>query len=56
VSGSTDVHGRRARHQRLATPAAPGNAWWVVLPRAAAFWLVAGVLVPLFFAAVCSTP
>jgi MFS family permease len=56
VSGSAEVHARRARHQRLVTPAAGGNAWRAVLPRAAAFWLVAGVLVLLFFAAAAPSP
>ena len=56
MSGSADVHARRARHQLLVTPAAGGNARRAMLPRAAAFWLLAGVLVLLFFAAAAPSP
>jgi MFS family permease len=56
VSGSADVHAGRARHQRLVTLAAKGNARRAVLPRAGAFWVVAGVLVLLFFAAAAPSP
>jgi MFS family permease len=42
--------------RREVTRAAGGNARRVVLPRAAAFWLVAGVLFLLFFAAAAPSP
>ena len=56
MSGSADVHAGRVRHQRLVTLAAKGNARRAVLPRAGAFWVVAGVLVLLFFAAAAPSP
>jgi Major Facilitator Superfamily len=42
--------------RRHATRAARGNARWPTLPRAAAFWLVAGVVFLLFFAAAAPSP
>jgi hypothetical protein len=42
--------------RRHATRAARGNARRPPLPRAAAFWLVAGVLFLLFFAAAAPSP
>jgi hypothetical protein len=49
--------GRCAKPARgHATRAARGNARRPALPRAAAFWLVAGVLFLLFFAAAAPSP
>jgi MFS family permease len=48
MSGRTIIHARQA--------AAGGNARRAVLPQAAAFWLVAGVLVLLFFGAAAPSP
>jgi MFS family permease len=56
VSGGTDVHPRGAMHRRLVILAARRTARRAVLPRAAAFWTVAGVLVLLFFTAAAPSP
>jgi MFS family permease len=56
VNGNADVHASRAMHHRLAGPAARGNARRAMLPRAAAFWLMGGVLALLFFAAAAPSP
>jgi hypothetical protein len=40
----------------LALRAARGHAWRAALPRASGFWLVAGVLFLLFFAAAAPSP
>ena len=56
MNGSTDLRVGRAPGRRRVAGAGRGNARRAVLPRAAAFWLVAGVLVLLFFAAAAPSP